>query len=36
MIERCDGFHPSGIFNSFLADWLWYRITVDHPTWIGS
>jgi acyloxyacyl hydrolase len=36
LIEPCDGFHPSGLFNSFLADWMWYRITVDHPEWIGE
>lgn len=36
MIEPCDGFHPNGEFNSYLADWLWYRIRMDHPDWIGQ
>lgn len=36
MIERCDGFHPSGLFNSYLGDWLWFKIVSDHPEWIGD
>ena len=36
MIEPCDGFHPNGEFNSYLADWLWYKIRMDHPEWIGQ
>lgn len=36
MIEKCDGFHPSIEFNSFLADWLWYKINEFHPEWIGE
>ena len=36
LIESTDGFHPSGLFNSYLADWLWYRITSDYPEWIGD
>lgn len=35
MIERCDGFHPSGLFHSYLADWLWLQIGTQHPEWIG-
>ena len=36
MIERCDGFHPSGLFHSYLADWLWLQISERHPEWIGE
>ena len=36
MIESTDGFHPSGLFNSYLADWLWSKITTDHPEWFGD
>ena len=36
MIERCDGFHPSVLFNSYLADWTWLKITSEHPEWIGE
>jgi hypothetical protein len=36
MIERCDGFHPSGLFNSYLADWMWFKITQEHAEWIGE
>jgi acyloxyacyl hydrolase len=36
MIERCDGFHPNGEFHSYLADWLWYHLRIDHPEWIGQ
>lgn len=36
MIERCDGFHPNGQFHSYLADWLWYKIRMEHPDWIGQ
>jgi hypothetical protein len=36
MIERCDGFHPSVLFNSYLADWTWLKITTEHPEWIGE
>jgi hypothetical protein len=35
MISRCDGFHPSGEFHSYLADWIWFQITTEHPDWIG-
>jgi tRNA A58 N-methylase Trm61 len=31
MIERCDGFHPSGLFHSYLGDWMWFKITTEHP-----
>ena len=36
LIESTDGFHPSGLFNSYLADWLWFKITNEHPEWIGE
>lgn len=36
MIERCDGFHPSGLFNSYLADWIWGKLRTDHKEWIGE
>ena len=36
MIERCDGFHPSGEFHSYLADWIWRKIQDNHLDWIGE
>lgn len=36
MIEPCDGFHPAGRFNSYLADWVWDKIALEHPDWIGA
>lgn len=36
MIEKCDGFHPNGLFHSYLADWTWYKIQTEHPDWIGA
>lgn len=36
MIERCDGFHPNGLFMSYLADWLWHKLRVEHSDWLGS
>lgn len=36
MIEPCDGFHPGGRFNSYLADWTWNKIQTDYPDWIGA
>lgn len=36
MIERCDGFHPNGLFHSYLADWLWVKIRNEHSDWIGA
>jgi hypothetical protein len=36
LIERCDGFHPNGIFHSYLADWTWNKIVTEHSDWIGS
>jgi hypothetical protein len=35
MIEPCDGFHPSIEFNTFLADWIWYKIQEVKPEWLG-
>lgn len=36
MIERCDGFHPSGLFHSYLADWIWGKLRMNHQEWIGE
>lgn len=36
MIERCDGFHPNGLFHSYLADWIWMKLQSEHPGWIGQ
>ena len=36
MIERCDGFHPSGLFNSYLADWIWTKLRTEHRSWLGE
>ncbi len=36
MIEKCDGFHPSGLFHSYLADWAWMKIRTEHASWIGA
>ena len=31
----CDGFHPNGLFHSYLADWTWNKLQTEHPDWIG-
>ena len=36
MIEKCDGFHPSGLFNSYLADWIWAKLRTEHHGWLGD
>ena len=35
MIERTDGFHPNGLYHSYLADWIWRKIQDEHSDWIG-
>lgn len=35
LIERCDGFHPNGLFHSYLSDWIWDKLQTEHLDWIG-
>ncbi len=29
-------FHPGQIANALIADWLWRRLELDHPSFIGA
>lgn len=36
LVNKVDGFHPSQLTQSLLADYLWNYIQENHPDWVGA